>query len=100
MRERFHGKVALVTGAGSGIGLATALAFAREGAAVAVNDRTVEKAEGAAEKIRSAGGRALAMAGDVSRSDECERIVRRPSPAWAASTSSSTTPASGRRGPS
>ncbi len=76
MRERFRGKVALVTGAGSGIGLATARAFAREGAAVAVNDRTVEKTEGAAEQIRSAGGRALAVAGDVSRSDECERIVR------------------------
>ena len=56
-------------------GLATALAFAREGGAVAVNDRTAEKAETAAEAVRTAGGRALPVPGDVSRDQECRRIV-------------------------
>jgi NAD(P)-dependent dehydrogenase (short-subunit alcohol dehydrogenase family) len=74
-KPRFQGKVVLVTGAGSGIGLATALAFAREGAGVAVNDRTAERAETAAEAVRTAGGKALPIPGDVSRDGECRRIV-------------------------
>ncbi len=73
--KRFQGKVVLVTGAGSGIGLATAVAFGREGGAVAVNDRTGEKTEAAVEAVRTAGGKALAVAGDVSLDRECRRIV-------------------------
>ena len=74
-KPRFQGKVVLVTGAGSGIGLATAVAFGREGAAVAVNDRTLEKTEAAVQAVRAAGGKALAAAGDVSLDRECRRIV-------------------------
>jgi NAD(P)-dependent dehydrogenase (short-subunit alcohol dehydrogenase family) len=72
---RFAGRVALVTGAGSGIGEATALRFGREGAAVAAVDLSAEAAERTAENIRRAGGRSLALAADVSRDADCRRLV-------------------------
>jgi NAD(P)-dependent dehydrogenase (short-subunit alcohol dehydrogenase family) len=73
--ERFVGKVVIVTGAGSGIGRATALAFAREGARVALVDVSRAKAE--AVLAESTGGaRAVALQGDVSRADDCQRLVR------------------------
>lgn len=59
-------KVAFVTGAGEGIGAAVALAFARVGYAVAVNDLDAEKAEAIAAQIEEAGGQALALGGDIS----------------------------------
>jgi NAD(P)-dependent dehydrogenase (short-subunit alcohol dehydrogenase family) len=62
----FAGKVALVTGAGSGIGKATALAFARHGASVGVLSRTEEEVEAVAREIRTLGGSALALAADIS----------------------------------
>jgi NAD(P)-dependent dehydrogenase (short-subunit alcohol dehydrogenase family) len=60
-------KVALITGAGSGIGQATALLFAREGARVAVVDVREEAAKATAQEIERAGGQALALRADVSR---------------------------------
>lgn len=72
---RMAGKVALVTGAGSGIGRATALRLAAEGAAVGCADRAAGAAAETAGLIAGAGGTALAVAGDVTASADCERMV-------------------------
>jgi NAD(P)-dependent dehydrogenase (short-subunit alcohol dehydrogenase family) len=69
---RFKGRVALVTGGGTGIGRATALRLAKEGAAVAVSGRRSEPLE---ETVSAAGGRALAVAGDASVEVDAERMV-------------------------
>jgi NAD(P)-dependent dehydrogenase (short-subunit alcohol dehydrogenase family) len=75
MARRFEGKAAVVTGAGSGIGEATALAFGREGASVLAADRRAGTAEATARRIGAEGGKAIAAAGDVSRADDCRRLV-------------------------
>lgn len=73
----FAEKVALVTGAGSGIGKATALAFARHGARVAVLSRSQEEIEKTAEDIRTLGGTALALAADVAEETPMRQAVDR-----------------------
>jgi NAD(P)-dependent dehydrogenase (short-subunit alcohol dehydrogenase family) len=77
MCNRLEGKVAIVTGAGSGIGRGIALAFAREGARVMVNDEHGEEAKAVAEEIKAQGKEALAVEADVSRNDQVEEIVSR-----------------------
>lgn len=76
MAGRFDGKVALVTGAGSGIGRATARAFADEGAKVVVVDLDMEGGEETVRQIRAAGGDAVFFRADVSRASDAEGMVR------------------------
>ena len=68
--------VAVITGAGSGIGRAIAETFAAAGAAVMVSDRDIETASAVAKAIRDHGGKAAALACDVTKEDELERLVR------------------------
>ena len=72
---RMDSLVAVVTGAGSGNGLAIATAFAREGAAVGLGDYSRERGEAAADLIEQAGGRALFVHSDVRRWDDVDRLV-------------------------
>jgi NAD(P)-dependent dehydrogenase (short-subunit alcohol dehydrogenase family) len=72
---RLQDKVCLVTGGGSGIGRASALHMAREGARVVLADWNAETGEAAAEEIRQAGGEARFKQTDVSKSADCEAMV-------------------------
>jgi NAD(P)-dependent dehydrogenase (short-subunit alcohol dehydrogenase family) len=71
-----EGKTAIVTGGGRGIGRAIARKFAAEGAAVLVASRSPKEIDGVAAEIQQAGGRAKAVAADVSKQAECEKVVR------------------------
>ncbi len=72
---RLKDKVALITGAGSGMGRATAVLFAREGAKVAVVDINAAGAEDTVRRIASAGGEAIAIRADVSNSEDASSMV-------------------------
>jgi NAD(P)-dependent dehydrogenase (short-subunit alcohol dehydrogenase family) len=73
--KEFDGKVALVTGGGSGIGRATALAFAREGAKVVIGNRNVQRGEETVQMIRDAGGTASFRRTDVLVAADVEGLV-------------------------
>ena len=75
MAERLAGKVAVITGGGSGIGEGSSLMFAREGAAVVVADRDLAGAESVVAAITDAGGRAVAVEVDVTVEDDVARMV-------------------------
>ena len=82
MSRRFEGMAALVTGAASGIGRATAKLLAGEGARVACADIGEEKLAEATEEIREGGGEAIAIALDVADSDSCNAAVARCIDEW------------------
>jgi NAD(P)-dependent dehydrogenase (short-subunit alcohol dehydrogenase family) len=71
-----EGKVALVTGGSSGIGRATALAFANEGARVVIANRTQDTGERVVREIVEAGGKAIWVKTDVTQADQVEAMVR------------------------
>jgi NAD(P)-dependent dehydrogenase (short-subunit alcohol dehydrogenase family) len=75
MGERLNGKVAIVTGAGSGLGRASAIRFAKEGAAVVCADLRQPAVDAVVETIVAAGGRAIGTAVDVTSSRECEAMT-------------------------
>jgi len=79
---QLNGKVALITGAGSGIGRAVAELFAREGARVAVVDLSGERAAETAVAIRESGGESMVIQADVSNSDAVADMVRQTLDKW------------------
>src|SRR5258708_29871330 len=74
---RVSGKVALITGGASGIGRATALLFAHEGAAIALADVNADAGRRVADEITQSGGRVFFDTVDVTRAADCQRLVGR-----------------------
>lgn len=72
---RLHNKVALITGGTSGIGEATALLFANEGARIAITGRNETRGHAVTAKILESGGRAIFLRTDVRKAEECHRAV-------------------------
>jgi 3-oxoacyl-[acyl-carrier protein] reductase len=79
---KLENRIALVTGAGSGIGQATARLFAREGAKVAVVDLREDAAKGTAEQIERGGGQALVIRADVSKAADVQAAVNQTLARW------------------
>ena len=75
--KQLHGKTAVITGGAGGIGRATALLFAHEGAAVSIVDLNQEAGQEVAREISTAGGRAIFERADVTRPADCQRVVER-----------------------
>jgi len=82
MGVSLEGKVALVTGAGSGIGQATAMVLAREGARVVIADWNADGAAQTASMVKDSGGEGLAVRMDVSKASDVEALVKRITAAY------------------
>ncbi|WP_159884477.1 SDR family oxidoreductase [Paenibacillus puerhi] len=80
--QRLNGKVAFITGGGSGIGRATALLMARHGAKVGFVGRTMEELEEVQKEIESNGGQALAVVADISAPEEIEAAIAQTAKKW------------------
>jgi NAD(P)-dependent dehydrogenase (short-subunit alcohol dehydrogenase family) len=79
---QLDGRVALITGAGEGIGKASALLMAREGARVAALGRTEANVQQAVEEIRQAGGEAISVIADISQPDQMQAALRQAGEQW------------------
>ena len=79
---RLSGKVSIITGAGQGIGLATALKFAKEGARVAICDINLATVEQAVKQVEAAGGEAIGFRVDVTDKDSIARMVEGVMAQW------------------
>jgi NAD(P)-dependent dehydrogenase (short-subunit alcohol dehydrogenase family) len=75
--KQLHSKTAVITGGAGGIGRATALLFAHEGAAVGIVDLNQEAGQEVAREISTAGGHAIFLRADVTRPADCRRVVER-----------------------
>ncbi len=75
MSKLFEGKVAVITGGSSGIGRATAIAFAAEGARVAIGARRAAESEETIRQIRAQGGEAIFVPTDVTRADQVKNLM-------------------------
>lgn len=82
MDNSLHNKVAIVTGAGQGVGAAIAQALAAAGVRVAVNDINPDRAERTAVAIRESGGQAIAVAADVANKFQCVHLVETTRAEW------------------
>lgn len=76
METIFSGKTAIVTGGGSGIGLACAMLYAANGAKVVISDVNEAHGNEAVERIKSNGGEAIFIKADVSKAEDCEALVQ------------------------
>lgn len=82
MDLRLKEKVAIVTGAGRGIGRAIAMTLAAEGAKVAVNDYYLERAETVTDEIKMAGGEAISVQANITKTKQVERMIEKVMKAW------------------
>ena len=78
----FTGKVALVTGAGSGIGKATAVLLAKQGTRVAALSHTAEEIQATAEEIQRGGGEAMAVVADIGQDEQIQRAIQQVVDRW------------------
>jgi NAD(P)-dependent dehydrogenase (short-subunit alcohol dehydrogenase family) len=80
--KKLEGKVAIVSGGGSGIGRASVLAFARSGAKLAMLDRTVENAEKVRKQVEDEGGEAVVIECDIAEPQQVEAAVKQAAEKW------------------